>query len=291
MRLLTSRPRSQWGALLFSVAMSVLMPSAHGADAIVTADRSGLVGTQTSIVLDNLGLPVVSYRDSTNLDLKVLHCTGRANCRGRKSITSPDAAGSVGLYTSLVLDGGGNPVVSYSSSSIGNLHLKVLHCNDSNCAGGGESIESPDTGGNVGLYTSIVLDSSGNPVVSYSDSTNFDLKVLHCNDSNCAGGDESIESPDTGGNVGLFTSIVLDSSGNPVVSYHDLTNRDLKVLHCNDSNCASGDESIESPDTRGIVGEYTSLVLNSSGNPVVSYHDRTNGNLKVLTCDDPNCAK
>ncbi len=291
MRLLTSWPRSQWGALLFSVAMSVLMPSAHGADAIVTADRSGLVGTQTSIVLDNLGLPVVSYRDSTNLDLKVLHCTGRANCRGRKSISSPDAAGSVGLYTSLVLDGGGNPVVSYSSSSIGNLHLKVLHCNDSNCAGGDESIESLDTGGNVGSYTSLVLDGGGNPVVSYFDFTNKDLKVLHCDDSNCAGGGESIESPDTGGNVGLYTSIVLDSSGNPVVSYSDSTNFDLKVLHCNDSNCAGGDESIESPDTRGIVGEYTSLVLNSSGNPVVSYHDRTNGNLKVLTCDDPNCAK
>ena len=30
--------------------------------------------------------------------------------------------------------------------------------------------------------------------------------------------------------------------------------RHLKVLHCNDANCAGGDESITSPDTAGVVG-------------------------------------
>ena len=99
MRLFTRRACSQWGVLVFNVAMSVLMPSAHGADAKVTADRRGIVGIHTSIVLDNLGFPVVSYRDNTNLDLKVLHCTGRADCRGRKSITSPDTGGFVGAFT------------------------------------------------------------------------------------------------------------------------------------------------------------------------------------------------
>jgi hypothetical protein len=32
-------------------------------------------------------------------------------------------------------------------------------------------------------------------------------------------------------------------------------------------------------------------VLNSAGNPVISYWDGGKETLKVLTCDDPNCAK
>ena len=189
MRLFTSRTCSKWGAFVFCIAMNVFMPSAHGADAKVTVDRSGNVGLFTSLVLDGLGFPVVSYWDQTNGDLKVLHCND-PNCDpavgGAESIESPDTGGDVGRYTSLVLDGN-NPVVSYWDATNSNLDdLKVLHCNDANCAGGNESITSPDSRGNVGAFTSIVLDSSGNPVVSYYDAGKGDLKVLTCDDPNCA---------------------------------------------------------------------------------------------------------
>ena len=203
------------------------------------------------------------------------------------SITTPDTGGSVGSYTSLALDASGNPVVSYFDA-YPNQDLKVLHCNDPNCASGGDSITSPDTAGNVGLDTALALDSSGKPVVSYWDWTNGDLKVLHCNDPDCAGGDESITSPVTADFAGSGT-LALDGSGNPVVGYLS-ADWDLKVLHCNDANCAGGDESITSPDTAGDVGGYISLALDAGGNPVLSYADSTNGDLKVLHCDDPNCA-
>jgi predicted secreted protein len=189
----------------------------------------------------------------------------------------------------MVLDPGGNPVVSYRD--ITNGDLKVLHCNDPFCAGGDETVTSPDTGGNVGKSTSmLVLDAGGNPVISYWDLTNSDLKVLHCDDPYCAG-DESgnITSPDTAGEVGRQTSLALDAGGNPVVSYWDIANSDLKVLHCNDANCAGGDDSVTSPDTAGDVGRYTWQALDAGGNPVVAYYDVTNGDLKVLHCFSPDC--
>ena len=127
------------------------------------------------------------------------------------------------------------------------------------------SIVDVDTAGNVGQYTSLVLDGGGNPVISYRDTSNLDLKVAHCNDPDCTRDDESIVAVDTPGALGSYTSLALDGVGNPVISYYDYGNGDLKVAHCNNPNCTLA--SIMTIDTGGVgvdVGRYTSLALDGS---------------------------
>ncbi len=254
------------------------------APTVVTAEVSaGDVGSYTSVALDSAGFPVISYYDATAGDLKVLHC-GDANCTTGTPV-SLDTINDTGKWTSIALDASGFPVVSYYDATIG--RLRVMHCLTANCVST-PIFATPDAASLVGQYTSLVLDASGFPVVSYWDQASGALKVLHCGDANCTGGANVITSPDTAGSTGLWTSITLDGSGFPVVSYSDATNGDLKVLHCSDVNCATGN-TIATVDSAGSVGVYSSIALDSSGFPVISYWDLTNGDLKLAQCVNATC--
>jgi hypothetical protein len=77
------------------------------------------------------------------------------------------------------------------------------------------------------------------------------------------------------GNVGEYSSLALDSSGYPCISYYDITNGDLKYAFGTGSAW-----SIQTVDEAGDVGYYSSLALDSSGYPHISYYDGTNGDLK-----------
>ena len=256
----------------------------HTADPAAGARPTSATGGWLSMVLDDAGNPVISYNSFSFTagfnHLKVLHCTN-PDCSGAQTTRSPDTA-SGSQYTSIALDAAGNPVISYYDAFSGDL--KVLHCTNPDCSGA-QTTRSPDTGGDVGSYTSIALDAAGNPVISYYDATNGDLKVLHCTNPDCSGA-QTTRSPDTGGDVGSYTSIALDAAGNPVISYRDVGNKELKVLHCTNPDC-SGAQTTHTADPAGDVGLYTSVVLDAAGNPVISYYDASDGDLKVVHCYDP----
>jgi hypothetical protein len=68
--------------------------------------------------------------------------------------------------------------------------------------------------------------------------------------------------------------MVLDSSGNPHISYYDDTNNYLKYARWKGS-------SWEIQTVEGGGGSYTSIALDSSGNPHISYY-HGDGNLKYV---------
>ncbi|WKZ81704.1 MAG: cell wall-binding repeat-containing protein [Acidimicrobiia bacterium] len=259
-----------------------------GGESIVTVDNTANLGYYTSLALDSSGYPVIAYYDATNTSLKLAHCNDPNCSSGGESIVTVDNTANLGWYTSLVLDSSGNPVIAYHD--VTSASLKLAHCDDANCSGGGESIVTVDNTADVGYTPSLVLDAAGNPVISYYDSSNSSLKLAHCNDANCSSGGDSLVTVDNDAELGRYTSLVLDSTGYPVISYYDNANTSLKLAHCNDANCSSGGDSIVTVDNTADVGWYTSLVLDSAGNPVISYYDLTNSALKVAQCDDANCS-
>jgi hypothetical protein len=142
-----------------------------------------------------------------------------------------------------------------------------------------------DSTGTVGRYTSIAIGTNGNPIISYYDSTNRDLKIAACNNPTCTTSTNT--TIDSTGPVGRYTSIAIGTNGNPIISYYDSTNTDLKVAACNNPTCtgiAEGDRSTNTTiDSNGDVGYYTSIAIGTNGNPIISYFDNTNGDLKVFS--------
>jgi hypothetical protein len=295
----------------------------------VAVDTGGNLGGFSSLVLDEVGRPVIAYTDYANGDLKVVHC-GNPTCTSGNTIATVDASGQSGNGgTSVVLDAKGWPVVAYSDNAVNDL--RVAHCQDEVC--GTAEIRTVDSVGNVGSGPSLALDAAGYPVISYYEGAGGagSLKLAHCTDNDCDGATITVVAP----SWGSYTSLVLDASGNPVVAYsHDLK---LKVVHCGDAACTAGnviaeigpggchgpgalvldasgfpvvaftspgpeilrlahcaDEdcstaTVNTVDATGVTGIYASLVLDAWGNPVIAYRWHDAGDLKLARCGDEAC--
>ncbi len=98
---------------------------------VVTVDSSAAhVGQGTSITIGTDGLPVISYADRTNDDLKAVKC-GNASCSSGNAITTVDSTGFVGGYSSIAIGTDGFPVMTYADET--NFNLKVAKCLNPYC--------------------------------------------------------------------------------------------------------------------------------------------------------------
>lgn len=251
---------------------------------IQKVDTKGKVGKDTSI--DVSGNVYISYYDESNKDLKFAwKAAGAAtwqyevadNGGGSSSYDKYD----VGEETSMRIGSDGKARVSYYSDAYDDLKYAVRVGTGGNCGNNKWQCTTIDAGGQVGRYTSLVLDSANKAHISYYDKTNGNLKFAHevGTGGNCGSGLWQCDTIDNSSHdVGEHTSIALDASGYPQIAYEDETWGDLKYACL---TAAGWSIYTVAGDGSGPIhtGEDTSLEIGSDGRPRISYHQETNEDL------------
>jgi len=106
-----------------------------------------------------------------------------------------------------------------------------------------------------------------------------------------------VHEPRVGGvNVGVESDIALTNTktnkNTPVIAYYDSTNKTLKLAICNNLTCTNPVmRTITGPTQNGSTdwGRSPSLVLAKGEIPIISYYDKTNGDLWLTICGNPLC--
>ncbi len=197
---------------------------------VTTVDSTGFVGMDSSIAIGTDGLPVISYCDHMNGDLKIAKC-GNAACSAGNTLSTVDSIGTLGLYTSATIGADGLPVISYYDET--NDNLKVAKCGDAACSAG-NTLSTVDSTGSVGGHTSITIGSDGLPVISYYDQTNRDLRFAKCGNIACSAGN-TLTTVESAGDVGTHSSISIGTDGLPVIAY--VGDERLRVAKCANPFC------------------------------------------------------
>jgi hypothetical protein len=257
-------------------------------DVTNVVDNAGNVGGYTSLALTAADMPVISYYDFTNTSLKVVRCTD-VDCAGVKVTTTVDQAAltDTGQYSSLVLDGSENAVISYFDATNGDL--KVMHCANPDCST--KTTTAPDTLGTTGQFTSIEMHGLS-PTIAYYDLSAEAVRVKHCANPGCTGvaavGNVAASTP---GIVDQDLSLAIDSNGFPVISFDDGTGN-VAVAACGDDACTilPTPQHLLDPASGTFGRIWSSIALDGNDNPVVSYTDSSAGSLRVGRCTTPDCS-
>ncbi|MDO8281072.1 MAG: PKD domain-containing protein [Thermodesulfovibrionia bacterium] len=253
-----------------------------------TASSAGNVGQFTSIALDSLGKVHISYHDAT--DLSLMYATNASGSWAAEIVDDGGVGGNVGKYTSIVLDSSGKVYISYfrqKDTTSGTAYSDLMFASN---ASGSFQHTVVDSANTAGRYTSIKLDSSGNPHISYLRTYNGglseDLKYatrrgVTPGGGSCAGtggsSDWACTFIDTG-LVGRFSSLATDSADKIHISYYDAANKRLKY-----ATNASGSWVNTVVDSTGDAGTHTSLITDAANKPHITYFDAAGQTLKYAT--------
>ena len=202
-----------------------------------------------------------------------LFCPNVLHADSEWIVVTVDHLGDVGRFTSIDLNDYGEPYISYSDETDGNLKYAYY-------AGDNEwRFHSFDESGVVNSSTSIEVEGCCYPHISYIDGDTGYLMYARWNEAvnfRVSVVDNSIDG-------GKSTSLSLDKNNNPHISYIDKHTDSLKYAYWD-----GGKWIIETVDNN-IEFSSTSLQFDSQYNPHISYYGYSNPlNLKYAFWNGEN---
>ncbi|MBN1537971.1 MAG: hypothetical protein JW908_14625 [Anaerolineales bacterium] len=212
---------------------------------------------------------------------------------GISAINSPTepTSGVVGKYSSLAIDSDLNPHIAYYDSD----NRKLKYASYTGLGWTIETVKEIRTDFKEGKYAALYIDSVNRPHMSYLEDDHDNLRYVYKEGDNWR-----FAYPDTGGNVGGYTSIFVDSKFNVHISYCQgpLTNNfcvKLKYVTAKVGLDLSSKEFENLTWTKTVVDtDYTgtySSIAKSGGKVAIAYYDWNNYKLKLATLKDGTWSK
>ena len=241
------------------------------------------------LAINNSGNPVVAwstgqiyFKQWTGSNWEELG--GSASTGGISNLPFPS---NDSRYPSIAINGSGNPVIAWCDfiSETAEVYLRQWNGTtweelDGSGSGGGVSNNS-----GYSILPSIAINGSGNPVVAWQDNTSGDYEI-YIKQWNGSSWEEIGTGSSSGGGISNnfgnsgSPSVAINNSGNPVVAWSDESsgNYEIYVLQWNGS---SREEIGTGSSLAGGISHNAgdsgepSLAIDTSGNPVVAWSDRS----------------
>ena len=193
-------------------------------------------------------------------------------------------ASGINGRSAIAIGNDGLPVIVFES----NVSLAVTHCGNVTCTSGNTTTDLHPSGSFDDL--AITIGGDGFPIISYYEGTGQDLIVAHCGNALCSSGNATT-TVDSTGDTGQNSSIKIGSDGFPIISYARSDTPSLKVIHCGNTACSSGNTTTVLHTVAGTVYN-TSIGIPNDNLPIIAYRwDTGSGvvSLSAYKCANTAC--
>ncbi len=234
------------------------------------------------------GKPIIAGHNFTDDSIDIIFCND-AYCEGDdENIVTVDSS-DLDYPSDLELgsDGSVGMVYAKMNTDISRSELMYLKCSDTMCSEFNRNIVDELGSSLHDSLFALTLDSEDIPYIAYVDQSTDRLKYIKCSNTECSGVEHTpYVLGESGSVINNRPDLIIDSLGNPFISYYEEDGYDLSVIHCDNPDCSGDQNNIFTIDSSDDVGKYPSIVLNQYDIPLISYYDMTNRNLKFVAFND-----
>ncbi|MDI6766743.1 MAG: T9SS type A sorting domain-containing protein [Bacteroidota bacterium] len=239
----------------------------------------------SSIAMNGSGNFVIVWTDGRNGNYDIYcqryHSNGVAQGINTKV---NDNVGTTNNYRpSVAIDGNGNYVIVWTDGRNGNYDI-YCQCYNSNGIPQGSNIKvNDDIGLSEQVVPSVAIDESGNFVIAWMDGRNGndDVYYQQYNSSGIKQGSNTKVNDDIGNEDQRYPSIAMNGNGNFVIGWEDARDHNFDIYYQRyDSIGVIQGSNTKANDDVGTAHQFdASIAMDGSGNFVIVWDDRRNGDL------------